>query len=84
MWECINNFFDTLPLAATIDKTIFCVHGGIPRALCEEDATLDLIAQVPLANMHAHMHTCTRTRRARARIHTHTHTHTHECIHTQH
>ncbi len=34
VWESVNDFFDTLPLAARIAHRIFCVHGGIPRELC--------------------------------------------------
>jgi hypothetical protein len=46
VWECVNNFFDTLSLAAMIDRSIFCVHGGIPKALCEQGASLADISQV--------------------------------------
>ena len=46
VWEAVNNFFDTLALAATIDDTIFCVHGGIPRELCMRGSSLDLIRNV--------------------------------------
>jgi hypothetical protein len=30
IWEKVNQVFDCLPFAATIDSSIFCVHGGIP------------------------------------------------------
>ncbi len=33
VWEACNDAFNYLPLAATIDKVIFCVHGGIPRPI---------------------------------------------------
>eukprot|EP00941_MAST-03F_sp_MAST-3F-sp1_P001620 g1620.t1 len=33
LWEDINQCFDFMPLAAVVDKSVFCVHGGIPRPL---------------------------------------------------
>jgi diadenosine tetraphosphatase ApaH/serine/threonine PP2A family protein phosphatase len=29
LWYALNNTFDLLPLAAVIDRRIFCVHGGL-------------------------------------------------------
>jgi diadenosine tetraphosphatase ApaH/serine/threonine PP2A family protein phosphatase len=46
VWDAVNGYFDTLPLAASIDGAVFCVHGGIPQELCEPGASLDLIRQV--------------------------------------
>ena len=34
VWEAVNGWFDTLPLAATIDQSIFCVHGGMIKCVC--------------------------------------------------
>ena len=31
VWEVANNFFDTLPLAATIGHRIFCTQGGMMK-----------------------------------------------------
>eukprot|EP00286_Rhodomonas_abbreviata_P020856 CAMPEP_0181296532 /NCGR_PEP_ID=MMETSP1101-20121128/4756_1 /TAXON_ID=46948 /ORGANISM="Rhodomonas abbreviata, Strain Caron Lab Isolate" /LENGTH=499 /DNA_ID=CAMNT_0023401407 /DNA_START=271 /DNA_END=1767 /DNA_ORIENTATION=- len=55
VWEAINNFFDTLPLAASIDDSVFCVHGGIPRELCRPGSSLDIIRSIecPLRSVQA-------------------------------
>jgi hypothetical protein len=32
-WQCINQLFNWLPLAALIEKKIICMHGGIGRSI---------------------------------------------------
>ena len=41
--------FNHLPLAATIDDSIFCVHGGIPRFLHgEQPVQINTLNQIPV------------------------------------
>lgn len=49
LWDSINHAFDRLPLAAVIDRDVFCVHGGIPRPLVgyPERTTLEAIKKLP-------------------------------------
>jgi len=50
VWEELNCVFDRLPLAAVIDRDIFCIHGGIPRPLPNSPdgaSRLDMIAKIP-------------------------------------
>ncbi|CAH1405929.1 unnamed protein product [Nezara viridula] len=30
LWNAVNDVFDCMPLAATVDNKVFCCHGGIP------------------------------------------------------
>jgi diadenosine tetraphosphatase ApaH/serine/threonine PP2A family protein phosphatase len=47
VWHQINHAFDRLPLAATIDDRVFCVHGGIPRGLVGSESRLTSIRRLP-------------------------------------
>ena len=41
--------FNHLPLAATIDDSIFCVHGGIPQSLDgEQSVRINTLNQIPV------------------------------------
>lgn len=44
-WNIFNDVFKWLPLVATIDDKIFCVHGGVGR--CYEDKIETLINSLP-------------------------------------
>ncbi|XP_074641598.1 uncharacterized protein LOC141899287 isoform X2 [Tubulanus polymorphus] len=45
IWDEINTVFDSMPIAATVDDKIFCVHGGIPAPhVCE---SIDDINSIP-------------------------------------
>ncbi|KAL4223534.1 hypothetical protein ACF0H5_017005 [Mactra antiquata] len=46
LWESINDCFDVMPIAATVDDKIFCVHGGIPMPGLE-GGLIDAINKVP-------------------------------------
>ncbi|CAG9773159.1 unnamed protein product [Ceutorhynchus assimilis] len=46
VWNAVNNAFDTMPIAATIDGKIFCCHGGAPPPwLCP---VLSAINEIPV------------------------------------
>lgn len=44
IWKLLNQVFDRLPVAAILDDTIYCAHGGIPRSA----PTIAEIANQPL------------------------------------
>lgn len=43
VWEACNAVFDRMPLAAVIDRDIFCVHGGIPRQLPDSTSRIQVM-----------------------------------------
>ena len=50
VWEELNQVFDRLPLAAVIDRDIFCIHGGVPRPLPGSkptDSRLEMLERIP-------------------------------------
>lgn len=44
VWDRINAVYDRMPMGATIDKNVFCVHGGIPRSVSKLN---DLMTSIP-------------------------------------
>lgn len=49
LWRAFNRCFEYMPLAAVIDKKVFCVHAGIPRYLARNPSCdiLETIASIP-------------------------------------
>ena len=49
VWRYCTEIFDFLPLAALIDETVFCVHGGLSPAIDTLDQinTIDRKVEVP-------------------------------------
>ena len=33
LWDAVNSSFERLPLAAVVDTTHFCCHGGVPKSI---------------------------------------------------
>ncbi|KAK6192273.1 hypothetical protein SNE40_003771 [Patella caerulea] len=47
IWESINDCFDAMPIAATVDDRVFCVHGGIPSTM-NHGGYIEAINKVPV------------------------------------
>lgn len=49
VWQCVTDMFDYLPIAALIDKQIFCVHGGLSPAIetVKEIAEIKRFQEIP-------------------------------------
>ena len=43
IWQMINKCFESFPLAAVIDREIFCCHGGVPQS----NALIQQIKEIP-------------------------------------
>ncbi|GFO09820.1 serine/threonine-protein phosphatase [Plakobranchus ocellatus] len=46
IWDAVNECFDVMPIAATVDEKVFCVHGGIPSPE-NECGSIEAINQIP-------------------------------------
>uniref|UniRef100_A0A2C9JU28 Serine/threonine-protein phosphatase n=1 Tax=Biomphalaria glabrata TaxID=6526 RepID=A0A2C9JU28_BIOGL len=46
IWETVNECFDVMPIAATVDDKVFCVHGGIPSPE-NEGGNIEAINKIP-------------------------------------
>ncbi|XP_060066995.1 uncharacterized protein LOC132547248 [Ylistrum balloti] len=47
IWEAVNDCFDVMPIAATVDDRVFCVHGGIPSS-DNDGGYIEKINKVPV------------------------------------
>ena len=49
VWEAFQTVFDALPLAAIVDKSILCMHGGLSPMLTSLDAvrSIDRVVEIP-------------------------------------
>ena len=45
IWAMVNEVFDCMPLAAVVDNSIFCTHGGIPRII-SSGINLDILLKI--------------------------------------
>ncbi|BFZ18977.1 hypothetical protein BsWGS_22015 [Bradybaena similaris] len=46
IWDAVNECFDVMPIAATVDDKVFCVHGGIPSPE-NEGGNIEAINRIP-------------------------------------
>ena len=47
MWESFNDVFDSMPICALIDDSIYCAHGGIPFSATRTEQLLSIPKQMP-------------------------------------
>ena len=57
LWELCNRLFDFMPLAAIVDKRLFCVHGGLSPLMksLEDVRTCERRVEPEIESMMAHL-----------------------------